>query len=123
VPQFLLKAGYGKVACTQPRRVACIALAKRVAQETFDRFGGGVGYQVCLNAILETIFETLVFFCFLPFYAYTYHYRQNYCYCYYYASQSQSLYLSVSNMHTRRFDLRAQVHVIPSCSFSQRACC
>jgi ATP-dependent RNA helicase DHX34 len=70
VPQFLLKAGYGKVACTQPRRVACIALAKRVAQETFDRFGGGVGYQVCLDRF-ALFLETLVFVCFLHNYAHT----------------------------------------------------
>lgn len=30
VPQFLLRAGYGKIACTQPRRIACQALAERV---------------------------------------------------------------------------------------------
>jgi HrpA-like RNA helicase len=31
VPQFLLAAGYRAIAVTQPRRIACIALAKRVA--------------------------------------------------------------------------------------------
>lgn len=31
VPQFLLAAGYHGIAVTQPRRIACIALAKRVA--------------------------------------------------------------------------------------------
>ncbi|CAB4062173.1 DHX34 [Lepeophtheirus salmonis] len=39
VPQFLLEAGYEKIACTQPRRLACIALANRVAYETLHQFG------------------------------------------------------------------------------------
>lgn len=30
VPQYLLEGGYQSIACTQPRRIACIALAKRV---------------------------------------------------------------------------------------------
>ena len=30
VPQFLMEAGYEKIACTQPRRIACYSLAKRV---------------------------------------------------------------------------------------------
>ena len=30
VPQYLLQGGYESIACTQPRRIACIALAKRV---------------------------------------------------------------------------------------------
>ena len=29
VPQYLLQAGYTNIACTQPRRIACIALANR----------------------------------------------------------------------------------------------
>ncbi|OXB52812.1 hypothetical protein ASZ78_014108, partial [Callipepla squamata] len=39
VPQFLLEAGYGGLACTQPRRIACIALAKRVAYESLGQHG------------------------------------------------------------------------------------
>lgn len=42
VPQFLLAAGYGRVACTQPRRVACVALAKRVALESLHQYGDQV---------------------------------------------------------------------------------
>ncbi|CAN0065615.1 unnamed protein product [Choristocarpus tenellus] len=30
VPQFLLKAGYGRVACTQPRRISAMGLCRRV---------------------------------------------------------------------------------------------
>ncbi|XP_032083421.1 probable ATP-dependent RNA helicase DHX34 isoform X2 [Thamnophis elegans] len=46
VPQFLLAAGYAHVACTQPRRLACVALAQRVARESLGRFGEQVGYQI-----------------------------------------------------------------------------
>uniref|UniRef100_A0A8V5GT56 Uncharacterized protein n=1 Tax=Melopsittacus undulatus TaxID=13146 RepID=A0A8V5GT56_MELUD len=46
VPQFLLGAGYSHVACTQPRRIACISLAKRVALESLHQYGSQVGYQI-----------------------------------------------------------------------------
>ncbi|KAK3910448.1 putative ATP-dependent RNA helicase DHX34 [Frankliniella fusca] len=46
VPQYLLKAGFNKIACTQPRRIACIALSKRVAYETLNEYGSEVGYQI-----------------------------------------------------------------------------
>ncbi|MPC28322.1 putative ATP-dependent RNA helicase DHX34 [Portunus trituberculatus] len=46
VPRYLLDAGYTNVAVTQPRRLACVALARRVAYETLDLYGSGVGYQV-----------------------------------------------------------------------------
>ena len=46
VPQFLIKAGFRKVACTQPRRIACVALAGRVAHETLNRYGTEIGYQI-----------------------------------------------------------------------------
>ncbi|XP_070620414.1 probable ATP-dependent RNA helicase DHX34 isoform X2 [Erythrolamprus reginae] len=46
VPQFLLAAGYAHVGCTQPRRLACVALAQRVARESLGRFGEQVGYQI-----------------------------------------------------------------------------
>ncbi|XP_062995802.1 probable ATP-dependent RNA helicase DHX34 [Elgaria multicarinata webbii] len=46
VPQYLLAAGYAHVACTQPRRIACIALAKRVAHESLQQYGDQVGYQI-----------------------------------------------------------------------------
>ncbi|XP_062891537.1 probable ATP-dependent RNA helicase DHX34 [Mobula hypostoma] len=48
VPQFLLeawgRAGAGRVACTQPRRIACVSLARRVGLESLEP--GTVGYQV-----------------------------------------------------------------------------
>ncbi|NXW61524.1 DHX34 helicase, partial [Eurystomus gularis] len=46
VPQFLLAAGYSHVACSQPRRIACVSLAKRVAVESLQQYGNQVGYQI-----------------------------------------------------------------------------
>uniref|UniRef100_A0A8D0GZI9 DExH-box helicase 34 n=1 Tax=Sphenodon punctatus TaxID=8508 RepID=A0A8D0GZI9_SPHPU len=46
VPQYLLAAGYEHVACTQPRRIACVALAKRVSYESLQQYGEQVGYQI-----------------------------------------------------------------------------
>ncbi|KFM63256.1 putative ATP-dependent RNA helicase DHX34, partial [Stegodyphus mimosarum] len=46
VPQYLMAAGYDSIACTQPRRIACISLCKRVAYETLNEFGSEVGYQI-----------------------------------------------------------------------------
>ncbi|EGT33885.1 CBN-SMGL-2 protein [Caenorhabditis brenneri] len=46
VPQYLLKAGYTGVACTQPRRIACTALARRVAFETLNQYGSEVAFQI-----------------------------------------------------------------------------
>lgn len=53
--QFLFEAGYGSKDCpgragavgvTQPRRVAALATARRVAQELGVRLGDEVGFQV-----------------------------------------------------------------------------
>ncbi|KAI0562966.1 pre-mRNA splicing factor ATP-dependent RNA helicase PRP43 [Gracilaria domingensis] len=50
VPQFLVESGYIDddkiVACTQPRRVAAISVAKRVAEEMDVRLGAQVGYSI-----------------------------------------------------------------------------
>lgn len=49
IPQFLLHAGYAKngmIGITQPRRVAAITVAKRVAQEMSGGLGDTVGYTV-----------------------------------------------------------------------------
>lgn len=48
IPQFLLEAGITdkKILCTQPRRVAAINVATRVAQEMDLPLGGIVGYTV-----------------------------------------------------------------------------
>lgn len=54
VPQFLLEeaAETGKptaIVCTQPRRIAAISVAERVAAERCQKVGESVGYQVKLN--------------------------------------------------------------------------
>ncbi|XP_058118070.1 probable ATP-dependent RNA helicase DHX34 [Anopheles ziemanni] len=46
VPQYLYRAGYERIACTQPRRIACISLAKRVSHELLAEYRTEVGYQI-----------------------------------------------------------------------------
>ncbi|CAH0399530.1 unnamed protein product [Chilo suppressalis] len=46
VPQYLHEAGFLNIACTQPRRIACVSLSKRVAFEMLTQFESKVGYQI-----------------------------------------------------------------------------
>ncbi|EFJ34530.1 hypothetical protein SELMODRAFT_82212 [Selaginella moellendorffii] len=49
IPQYLHEAGYterGKIGCTQPRRVAAMSVAARVAQEMNVKLGHEVGYSI-----------------------------------------------------------------------------
>lgn len=46
VPQYLHRSGFDKIACTQPRRIACIGLSKRVSHEMLCEYGSEVGYQI-----------------------------------------------------------------------------
>ncbi|ELP85592.1 ATP-dependent RNA helicase, putative [Entamoeba invadens IP1] len=49
LPQYLFEEGYcktGKIAVTQPRRVAAMSVARRVAEEVGCRLGGLVGYTI-----------------------------------------------------------------------------
>ena len=49
IVQYLHEEGYtkkGKIACTQPRRVAAMSVAARVAQETNTKLGNEVGYSI-----------------------------------------------------------------------------
>eukprot|EP00894_Picocystis_sp_ML_P000616 jgi/Pico_ML_1/51133/g2216.t1 len=49
IPQYLYEAGYGKrgmVGCTQPRRVAAMSVAARVAHEMDVKLGREVGYSI-----------------------------------------------------------------------------
>jgi hypothetical protein len=68
VPQFLYEAGYGAhaknpgmIAVTQPRRVAAVAMAERVAKELNVKCGKGghVAYQIrlvpCVLALLPPV--------------------------------------------------------------------
>lgn len=60
VPQYLLKAGFDKVCCTQPRRIACISLSKRVAFETLNEYGSEVAYQIRFEKT-KTAYTRIVF--------------------------------------------------------------
>ena len=53
VPQYLLSAGHTHIACTQPRRIACISLSRRVAYETLNEYGSEVAYQVCVHCVMK----------------------------------------------------------------------
>lgn len=46
IPQFLIEAGYQRVVCTQPRRVAARSVAERVAAERGCSIGSEVGYAI-----------------------------------------------------------------------------
>lgn len=49
IPQYLHEEGYsklGKIGCTQPRRVAAMSVAARVAQEMGCKLGNEVGYSI-----------------------------------------------------------------------------
>lgn len=49
IPQYLHEAGWsklGKIGCTQPRRVAAMSVAARVAQEMNVKLGHEVGYSI-----------------------------------------------------------------------------
>lgn len=49
IPKFCLEAGRGvtgKIGCTQPRRIAAITVAARVAEELGETLGKSVGYKI-----------------------------------------------------------------------------
>lgn len=46
VPQFLLESGFKNIACTQPRRIACVSLAKRVSYETMNIYGSEIAFKI-----------------------------------------------------------------------------
>ncbi|XP_073336152.1 probable ATP-dependent RNA helicase DHX34 [Pagrus major] len=59
VPQYLISAGFNHVACTQPRRIACISLAKRVSFESLNQFGSKVGHQIRFETTRTTATKLL----------------------------------------------------------------
>lgn len=66
VPQFLLEEGARNVrpmsvVCTQPRRIAAISVAERVAAERCQKVGDCVGYQVKLDTKKSS--STRLLFC------------------------------------------------------------
>lgn len=49
IPKFCIEAGRGQrgmIACTQPRRIAAIAVARRIAEEMGEEIGRSVGYKI-----------------------------------------------------------------------------
>ena len=49
IPKFCLAAGcgiYGKIGCTQPRRIAAMTVSKRIAEEFGEALGKSVGYKI-----------------------------------------------------------------------------
>lgn len=49
IPKFCLAAGQGikkKIGCTQPRRIAAITVARRIAEELNENMGQSVGYKI-----------------------------------------------------------------------------
>ena len=49
IPQYLHEAGYsaaGRIGCTQPRRVAAMSVAARVATEVGCKLGAEVGFSI-----------------------------------------------------------------------------
>ena len=68
LPQFLLEDAIARgrgaeasIVCTQPRRIAAISVAQRVAEERGERLGESVGYQVRLES--ERSEDTRLLFC------------------------------------------------------------
>lgn len=59
VPQYIVKDAETKgqrckILCTQPRRIACVSIAKRVAQEMGGVVGELVGYHISMDARIDT---------------------------------------------------------------------
>jgi len=49
IPKMCLEAGgglAGQIACTQPRRIAAVTIAHRIAEELGERLGRSVGYKI-----------------------------------------------------------------------------
>ncbi|XP_037229225.1 3'-5' RNA helicase YTHDC2 isoform X2 [Falco rusticolus] len=66
IPQFILDDCYKngtpcRIFCTQPRRLAAIAVAERVAAERREKIGQTVGYQIRLESRVSP--KTLLTFC------------------------------------------------------------
>lgn len=53
VPQYLMASGFNHIACTQPRRIACISLAKRVSYESLNQYGSKVRNGFLIKMLWE----------------------------------------------------------------------
>lgn len=58
VPQMLLEENMFPILCTQPRRLAVVAVAKRVAQERGCLLGDEVGYHIGQLNVSTTKYTT-----------------------------------------------------------------
>ena len=54
IPPALAENTKGKVLCIEPRRLACIAAASRIARERNEKLGTFVGYHVRLDKKMTT---------------------------------------------------------------------
>lgn len=62
IPQFLLETNPTcNVVCTQPRRIAAVGVATRVADERVERLGGTVGYHIRMQ--VKASADTRLSFC------------------------------------------------------------
>uniref|UniRef100_A0A8C5WQS0 Putative ATP-dependent RNA helicase DHX57 n=1 Tax=Laticauda laticaudata TaxID=8630 RepID=A0A8C5WQS0_LATLA len=68
VPQFILDSSLEgpsnkvvNIVCTQPRRIAAISVAERVAKERTERVGITVGYQIWLESVMSS--STRLLYC------------------------------------------------------------
>ncbi|KAK3234500.1 hypothetical protein CYMTET_55256 [Cymbomonas tetramitiformis] len=46
LPQYLVRAGFTRMCCTQPRRISAIALCRRVSYETLNEHGDDIAYHI-----------------------------------------------------------------------------
>lgn len=63
IPQYLHEAGYTKdkkkIGCTQPRRVAAMSVAARVAEEMSIKLGNEVRqFHICIKILIFKILES-----------------------------------------------------------------
>ena len=64
IPQYLYESGWAKdkcILCTQPRRLAAIAIATRVAQEIGCQVGEQVGYSIRFDR--KVSYDTKIKYC------------------------------------------------------------
>lgn len=66
VPQYILedkqqKGQECRILCTQPRRIACMSIAKRVAEEMGQEVGEMVGYHISMDARLDIKNSKIIF--------------------------------------------------------------
>ncbi|MBW1897910.1 MAG: DEAD/DEAH box helicase, partial [Deltaproteobacteria bacterium] len=49
IPKFCLEAGrgiFGKIGCTQPRRIAAVSVSRRISEELGEKIGKTVGFKI-----------------------------------------------------------------------------